>query len=52
MIFLISVQMAQMLPHNNLLWVYCRLCRKTNLVFKSNVHNNKKKITGIDGYKA
>ena len=41
--------MIQMLPHN-LLWPYCGLCRKGNLVFKSYVQNDLQN-TGIDSYK-
>ena len=51
MFFLTSVQMVQMLSLNNLLWPYCGLCRKANLVFKSEVQNDFKN-TDIDGYKA
>lgn len=48
--FKIPVQMAQMLPHNNLLWPYCGLHRKTILCLNQVFKIKKKEITGIEGY--
>lgn len=50
MIFLTSVQMVQVQPHNNVLWPYRGLHRKENPVFKSNVQNDFKN-TSICGYR-